>query len=88
MNDTPHETAGAGHYEIRLQGRLSRRWADRFAPMALTALPDGTTLIAGPVADQAALHGYLRTLRDLGLPLLSVAEIPAAKHPHPGDRHD
>jgi hypothetical protein len=85
----------SGRYEIRLKGHLSGRWASRFDGMALTTLADGTTLIAGPVADQAALHGLLGTLRDLGLPLLSVTEIPppktstpSANHPHPGDRND
>jgi hypothetical protein len=62
----------AGRYEIRLEGHLDARWAARFDGMTLTTRPDGTTLIEGPVVDQAALHGLLRTLRDLGLPLLSV----------------
>jgi hypothetical protein len=64
-----------GWYEIRVQGRLAARWASRFDGMTLTAGADGTTAIAGQVADQAALHGLLRTLGDLGLPLLSVKEI-------------
>jgi hypothetical protein len=76
MSDT-----SAGHstnprrYEIRLEGHLGARWAVRFDGMTLTTRPDGTTLIEGAVADQAALHGLLRTLRDIGLPLLSVIQI-------------
>ena len=61
-------------YEIRVRGRLDARWAARFDGMTLTA-GDGCTVIAGPVVDQAALHGHLRTLHDLGLPLLSVCQI-------------
>ncbi|MGY4769167.1 hypothetical protein ACXC9Q_19810 [Kribbella sp. CWNU-51] len=59
-------------YEIRLQGRLDPRWATWFEGMTLTDHTDGTTVIHGLVADQAALHGLLQRLRDLGLPLLSV----------------
>ena len=59
-------------YEIRLQGRLDPRWATWFEGMTLTDRTDGTTVIHGLVADQAALHGLLQRLRDLGLPLLSV----------------
>jgi hypothetical protein len=66
---------GAGRYEIRLKGHLGPRWAARFDGMTLTTRPDGTTLLAGPVVDQAALHGLLRTLGDLGIPLLSVTQV-------------
>ena len=59
-------------YEIRLQGRLDPRWATWFEGMTLTDRTDGSTVIHGLVADQAALHGLLQRLRDLGLPLLSV----------------
>jgi hypothetical protein len=68
-------TMSGGRYEIRLKGHLGARWAVRFDGMTLTTRADGTTLIEGPVADQAALHGLLRTLRDLGLPLLSVTQV-------------
>jgi hypothetical protein len=64
-----------GRYEIRVRGHLGPRWAARFAGMTLTTRADGTTLIEGPVVDQAALHGLLRALRDLGLPLLSVTQL-------------
>lgn len=59
-------------YEIRVRGHLAPCWAVRFEGMALVAHDDGTTAIAGPVADQSALHGLLRTISDLGLPLVSL----------------
>jgi len=62
----------AAPYEIRLQGHLAARWAAWFDEMVLTREEDGTTLLAGPVADQAALHGLLHKVRDTGLPLVSV----------------
>jgi hypothetical protein len=62
-------------YEIRIQGHLGSRWAARFDGMTITNRADGTTVIEGPVLDQAALHGLLRTLRDIGLPLLSVNQV-------------
>ncbi|MDZ4719586.1 MAG: hypothetical protein SH847_14115 [Roseiflexaceae bacterium] len=64
-----------GRYEIRIKGHLDTRWADQFADMSCTHASDGTTIIAGPVVDQAALHGLLRKVRDLGLPLVSVMQI-------------
>lgn len=66
----------SGHYRIRIEGRLDPRWVTRFAGMTLAPEDDGTTVITGPVADQAALHGLLRTLRDLGLPLVSLTRTP------------
>ena len=62
-------------YEIRLQGRLDDRWEAWFDGMTLTHGADGTTVLRGPVADQAALHGVLARLRDLGLPLISVRQM-------------
>ena len=59
-------------YEIRVTGHLASRWAACFEGMTLTAQDDGTTVIHGPVTDQSALHGLLRKLSDLGLPLVSV----------------
>ena len=64
-----------GWYEIRLTGHLAARWASRFDGMTLTTHDDGTTLIEGAVVDQAALHGLFRTLRDIGLPLVSVTRV-------------
>ena len=67
----------AGRYEIRIGGRLERRWAAWFDGMTLTTAGDGTTVLAGPVADQAALHGVLARIRDLGLPLIAVTRLDA-----------
>jgi hypothetical protein len=63
-----------GHYEIRLAGHLDPRWTDWFDGLTVTHLPDGTTVLAGPVVDQTALHGLLQKVRDLGVPLLSVTQ--------------
>jgi hypothetical protein len=59
-------------YEIRIQGRLDDRWSAWLDDLDLARADDGTTVLRGRVADQAALHGLLHKLRDLGLPLLSV----------------
>ncbi len=59
-------------YQIRIKGHLGRKWTDWFEGLALTALDNGETLLTGPVVDQAALHGLLRKVRDVGMPLLSV----------------
>ena len=65
----------AGQYEIRLQGHLENRWAAWFDGLSLSRESDGTTLIQGPVLDQAALHGLLQKVRDTGLPLVSVTHV-------------
>ena len=64
-----------GRYEIRLKGHLDARWIDWFESLSFTHESDGTTILAGPVVDQAALYGLLRQVRDLGLPLLSVIQV-------------
>jgi hypothetical protein len=64
-------------YEIRLRGRLDPRWTAWFDGMTVTTADDGTTALRGPVTDQAALHGLLQKVRDLGLPLLSVTPLEA-----------
>ena len=66
---------GAGRYKIRIKGHLHSRWADWFDGLRLTNESDGTTIISGPVLDQAALHGLLQKVRDVGLPLVSVTSI-------------
>ena len=73
---------GPGQYEIRLKGHLDARWAAWFDGLAIAHGSDGTTLIHGPVADQAALYGLLQKTRDLGLPLISVNHVDPG-HPHP-----
>jgi hypothetical protein len=70
-NDRPQ----AGRYEIRLKGHLDARWAEWFDGLSLTHASDGTTVVHGPVADQAALHGLLQKVRDIGLPLVSVIRV-------------
>jgi hypothetical protein len=62
-------------YEIRLKGHLDGRWAAWFDGLSLTHEGDGITVIYGPVIDQAALHGLLRKVRDVGLPLISVTHV-------------
>ncbi len=64
-----------GLYEIRIKGHLDNRWADWFEGLTLTLEDNGDTLLTGPVVDQAALHGLLRKVRDLGMPLLSVNRV-------------
>jgi hypothetical protein len=65
----------AGRYEIRLTGRLDAHWAAWFDGLTVRQETDGTTVIGGPIADQAALHGVLQRVRDLGLPLVSVTRV-------------
>ena len=59
-------------YQIRLKGHLGNEWADWFGGLSITLADNGDTLLTGPAIDQAALHGLLKKVRDLGLPLLSV----------------
>jgi len=63
-------------YEIRFKGHLNRRRAQMFEGMEMVQGPDGETVLTGPVTDQAALHGILNGIRDLGVPLLSVKRLP------------
>ena len=68
-----NEGGGLGEsYEIRVKGHLNARWADWFDGLTLTQESDGTSLLSGSVVDQAALHGLLGKVRDLGLPLIAV----------------
>ena len=62
-------------YRIRLKGHLGPQWTDWFEGLAVTLEDNGNSLLTGPVVDQAALHGLLRKVRDLGLPLLSVVRV-------------
>jgi hypothetical protein len=73
MIDTP--TSNAKVYEIRLKGHLEARWGNRFEGMTITLEDNGETLLTGPVVDQAALHGLLKKVRDLGMPLVSAIQV-------------
>lgn len=91
MNDTdapPGNRHEAERYEIHLKGHLDARWADWFEGLTITALDNGETLITGSVADQAALHGLLKKVRDLSLPLLSVIQVDPKQATEPGDNAD
>ena len=63
-------------YQIRIQGHLDRQWAVWFADMTIAWRDNGETILTGPVVDQAALYGLLRKVRDLGLPLIAVTQLP------------
>jgi hypothetical protein len=66
-------------FEIRLEGQLDAHWSDWFEGMSLTLKNDGTTILRGPVADQAALQGLLRRVGDLGMTLISVNAVKASE---------
>lgn len=84
-----------GDYELRVDRHLDDRWAEWFGGLTMTREPDGTTTLRGPVADQAALHGILIKIRDLGMVLLAVRRIDVAQRDgtfsaaatSPGDPH-
>lgn len=70
-------------YEIVVNGHLSSRWAAWFDGFTITCEPDGTSVLRGVVADQAALHGLLEKLRDLGIPLLALVQLPSSPATEP-----
>ena len=70
-------------FEIRIKGHLGRQWADWFDGLTITLEDNGDTLLSGPVVDQAALHGLLRKVRDLGMPLVSVTSTSTLKRDTP-----
>ena len=98
-NPTPAPRTGASttgsdpvpEYEIRVAGRLAPRWSAWFDGLTITTHDDGTTAIRGPVVDQAALHGLIQKLRDVGIPLISLTPLasdPTAEtsaHPTQGE---
>ena len=70
----------SAHYEIAVEGHLDRNhWSRWFEEMEVTLTEEGTTVISGPVADQAALHGLLAKIRDLGLPLVSLQRVESSQ---------
>ena len=86
MNETHASTENhdePGLYEIRIKGHLDNRWAGWFGGLAVTLADNGETLLTGPVVDQAALHGLLRKVRDLGMPLLSVDRVQPSQEDAP-----
>ena len=62
-------------YQIRVKGHLGDQWRDWFGSLTITLEDDGDTLLTGPVVDQAALHGLLKKVRDLGMPLISAVRV-------------
>jgi hypothetical protein len=70
-------------YQIRVKGVLDGKWSDWFEGMEVTPQPGGETLLTGPLLDQAALHGLLHKVRDMGLPLVSVKRVDAQDRSDP-----
>ena len=81
MNRTTKDLDDSRRYEIRIQGHLDGRWAVRFDGLPMRHEVDGTTVLDGVIADQAALHGLLQRIRDLGLALVSVTRIEPRDRP-------
>ena len=85
MSKTPNPAAEPWQppvYRIRIRGHLGPRWENWFGDVSIRLEDNGDTLLTGPVIDQAALHGLLRQIRDLGLPLISIEQI----EPGPDER--
>ena len=70
---------GPGNYEIRVQSQLDQRWSDKLEGLTFIHEGDGITKLRGPLADQAALHGVLNRIRDLGIPIISVQRVDATE---------
>ena len=74
-------------YQIRIIGHLGSQWTDWFEGLTVTLEEDGNTVLTGPVIDQAALHGLLKKVRDLGMPLISVSPIEPGQADEPDIKH-
>ncbi len=74
-----------GFYEIQIKGHLDDRWSDWFGGMTITLEENGNSLLTGPLVDQAALHGLLKIVRDLGMPLVSVVPVEPRQSNEAGD---
>jgi hypothetical protein len=81
QHELPEYHDQSGLYEIRIKGHLNDRWADRFGDVTITLEDNGNTLLTCLVIDQAALHGLLKKVRNLGMPLVSVNPV----EPGPAD---
>lgn len=79
-NDRPTDTRTPGAYEIRCRGELGAHWQAWFDGLTVRRAGDGTTLITGAFGDQAALHGVLGRLRDLGIPIVSLRQLVTPEH--------
>jgi hypothetical protein len=78
MSNEPNPKTGPSEplvYQIRIKGHLGRQWTAWFGGLTIALEDNGDTLLTGPVVDQAALHGLLRKVRDLGMPLLAVMGV-------------
>jgi hypothetical protein len=75
MGDTRSPELAGAIYEIRIRDRLDEDWSEWFGAMTLTHNRQGQTILSGPVADQAALHGLLSRISDLNLTLISVVQV-------------
>ena len=78
------ELTSIPRYEVRVRGHLGSQWTAWFDGLRLTTEDDGITVIRGPVVDQAALHGLLQKLRDVGIPLISLTQLPPDATPDEG----
>jgi hypothetical protein len=86
MTEQPSQATGPGWpavYQVRIEGHLGPAWAGWFAGLSIALEDNGDTLLTGAVVDQAALHGLLRKVRDLGVPLVSVNRLDTGPAPQP-----
>jgi len=90
MSNRPADKTASSHplvYQIKLEGHLGQEWMDWFDGLSIQQEEDGGTLLTGPVIDQAALHGVIKKVRDLGLPLVSIRPVrPAETQPYDSSR--